>query len=387
MRKRKIPLAWLQLLRSKVRFVVALAGIAFACVLMFMQLGFQSSLYDSAVKIHQLIQSDIVLFSPKARNFNNMFTITHRRLYQAMSVPGVASAEALYINNISWSPPENRQTVNNLSVLGFDPNRTVFKLPEINQQLGKIKLQDRLLFDRRTKGKFPQTLPRLEQGETVTTEMNGRRVYLDGLFGIGNSFGIDGYIITSDLNFLRLFSDRREGDINIGLVTLKPGMDLKAVKSAVHSYLGDTGVKVLTYQEWLDFERDYWRRGSVIGFIFNLGVLMGFVVGVIIVYQILYSDVSDHLAEYATLKAIGYRQSYLLNLVFQESLILATLGYIPSIAISELLYSVTRNQTSLPISMTLNRAVFVLLLTIVMCMISGAVAVQKLKSADPADIF
>jgi putative ABC transport system permease protein len=114
---------------------------------------------------------------------------------------------------------------------------------------------------------------------------------------------------------------------------------------------------------------------------------MGFIVGTVIVYQILYSEVSDHLAEYATLKAMGYTQTYLLLVVLQEAFILATLGYIPGFAIAMIQYNLARSATLLPIFMTVSRAVTVLILTILMCFISGAIAVRKLKSADPADIF
>jgi putative ABC transport system permease protein len=114
---------------------------------------------------------------------------------------------------------------------------------------------------------------------------------------------------------------------------------------------------------------------------------MGFVVGTVIVYQILYSEVSDHLAEYATLKAMGYTQTYLLIVVFQEALILATIGYIPGFTFGMILYTMARNATLLPILMTTSRALMVLTLTILMCFISGGIAVRKLRSADPADIF
>ena len=387
-KRRQIPIAWLQLTHSRVRFIVALAGIAFAGILIFMQLGFQASLFESAVKVHNTIQADLVLISPEARNFNSMSTIPRRRLYQANSLAGVASMEALYIENLLWRPSRVQQPTN-LIVLGFDPENSIFNLAAINQQLHQLKIRDRLLFDAGTKGDFSQILSRLAASEFFETEMNQRRVDFVGSFQIGNSFGADGYVITSDLNFLRLFRDRFAGDISMGLITLDPGVEADTVKSLLQSYLGEDNqdVTVLTYSEWIAFEKSFWQSGSPIGFIFNLGVLMGFVVGVVIVYQILYSDVSDHLAEYATLKAMGYRHSYLLKLVFQESAILATLGYVPGFAISQLLYNVSRTATRLPILMDASRAVLVFCLTLVMCIISGLVAVQKLKSVDPADVF
>ncbi len=116
----------------------------------------------------------------------------------------------------------------------------------------------------------------------------------------------------------------------------------------------------MTRQSFIDFEKSYWTLRTPIGFVFNLMVIMGFVVGVIVVYQILYSNISSHLAEYATLKAMGFRNKYLLGVVFQQALILAALGYIPGFAISLGLYDIAKNATKLPIIMDANKALIVL---------------------------
>jgi putative ABC transport system permease protein len=114
---------------------------------------------------------------------------------------------------------------------------------------------------------------------------------------------------------------------------------------------------------------------------------MAFVVGVVIVYQVLSTDVNAHLKEYATFKAMGYSNSYLLGVVFEEAIILACLGFIPGFLLPNILYVLAANATALPISMTFSRAILVSSLTVVMCMLSGAIATRKLQSADPADMF
>jgi putative ABC transport system permease protein len=146
-------------------------------------------------------------------------------------------------------------------------------------------------------------------------------------------------------------------------------------------------VKVLTKQGFMNFEKSYWQSSTSIGFIFSLGSAMGFIVGIVIVYQILYTDVSDHLAEYATLKAMGYRSYFLISVVLQEALILSVLGFLPGFFLSIGLYSLTKNATSLPIGMTLNRGITVFILTVIMCVVSGVIAMRKVQSAEPADIF
>ncbi|MGF1481691.1 MAG: ABC transporter permease DevC [Cyanophyceae cyanobacterium] len=383
--KRWIPLAWLQLIRQKGRFLVALSGIAFADILMLMQIGFDSALYESNTRLHQKLNADIVLISPHAWYLARMATFPRRRLYQAASLPGVEATAPLYAQIVEWENPQTN-LLTGIFLFGFDPERPAFDLPGVNQNLDQIRRPDTLLFDRASRGEYQQAIARLAQGETVTTEAGGRTIHLRGLYEVGASFAGDGSLMTSDQNFLRLVPQRKAGEVSAGLITLTPEADLNAVKVALMSHLPDD-VLVLSRQEFIDFEKSYWRKNTAIGFIFALGTMMGFVVGVIIVYQILYSDVAEHTAEYATLKAMGYRNLYLLSVVFQEALILAVLGYIPGNLITIGLYALTRNATNLPIYMTLSRTVYVLLLTIMMCIASGAIAVRKLRAADPADIF
>uniref|UniRef100_UPI003EBE5FA9 ABC transporter permease DevC n=1 Tax=Okeanomitos corallinicola TaxID=3231550 RepID=UPI003EBE5FA9 len=209
-----------------------------------------------------------------------------------------------------------------------------------------------------------------------------------GLFQLGTSFGVNGNIITSDVNFLRLFGTQRRqrGLIDFGLIKLEDDADVNWVLENLRANL-PKDVKVLSKQEFVAQEKSFWNTSTPVGFTFTLGAIIGFVVGAVIVYQILYSDVSDHLPEYATLKAIGFKNRYLLVIVFQEALILAAIGFIPGFAISQGLYLITRQATLLPIMMTVDRAIFIFTLTTIMCSISALIAMQKLQSADPADVF
>ncbi|BBD57936.1 DevC protein [Nostoc sp. HK-01] len=383
--QRRTPLGWLQLSHEKSRLLVALSGIAFADVLMFMQLGFETALYDSNTRLHRSLQADIVLLSPQARNLQSMSSFSRRRLYQAMDIPGVKSAEPVYFSNSIWKNPQTRRETGVL-VIGFNPNKPAFDLPDVNQQLQTIALPDHVLFDRGARGDYQKAIAQIDQGKILTTEIERRTIRISGLFQVGASFGADGSLMTSDQNFLRIFPRRQSSSISLGLIKVKPGYDAKQVAIALKSHLRDD-VKVLTHAEFIEFENNFWRTNSPIGFIFSLGVSMGFVVGVIIVYQVLSTDVNAHIREYATFKAIGYRNYYLLSVVFEEALILALLGFIPGVGVSLGLYQLTRAATNLPMYMTLMRGLQVIILTFMMCAISGAIATRKLQSADPADMF
>lgn len=383
--KQKIPLAWLQLSRERSRLLVAITGIAFADFLMFMQLGFQAALYDSNTRLHRSLKADLILMSPQAQNISNMASFPRRRLYQTMSFEEVESAEALYTGRLNWKNPENRREVQVL-FLGFNPAQPIFNLPGVAENLQKIKLTDTMLFDRGSQGDYTATLAALESGKTLTTEVQTRQVRAEGLFTLGASFAADTNAIVSDLTFLRLFPDRSISEVSVGLVKFKSWVDPQQMKVKLQSSLPED-VKVLTLREFVDFEKNYWEKTSPIGFIFGLGTAIGFIVGLVIVYQILYTDISDHLAEYATLKAMGFSDTYFLVVVLQEALLLAVLGFVPGFAFSLGLYKLAQNATLLPIVMTVHRATLVLILTVFMCAISGVFALRKLRTADPAEIF
>jgi putative ABC transport system permease protein len=431
-----VPLAWLQLTYEKSRLLVAIAGIMFAVILMFMQLGFQDALFKSAIRLQSNLHGDLVIISPQSTNLVGMRNFSQRRLYQTLGIEGVESVNSLYIGLGAWKiptidpnaskhaedlpevlPPGSTRSI---LVLGVDPNAKVFNLPGVDaESLEKVKTQDVALFDQTSRAEFGRNIvAQFKRGETINREVANRKITIEGLFTLGSSFAADGAIITSDLNFLRIFDARRPGLINVGLINLKPGTDPYAVMKKIIAMVPADHVtvnrpdkqvqkvkdqlnledfkieditvddiRVLTAKGFINFERSYWQKGTAIGFIFTLGTIMGFIVGIVIVYQILYTDVSDHIAEYATLKAMGYSNFYLSKIVLQEAFVLSILGFIPGFCVCIGLYALTRNATRLPLDMTIERGIQVLILTMIMCTISGAVSLRKVQSADPAEIF
>jgi len=383
--QQRTPLGLLQLQHDRMRLLTAIAGITFADVLIFMQLGFAAALYRTNTQYPRTLQADLVVISTQAQNFGQLRTFTRRRLYQAQDVPGVASADELYLGSVQWRNPQTREKTSML-LIGQNPNRPAFNLPEVNQQLDRIRLPDTVLFDQASRGKYQDLIAQMQRGETATTEIGQRTVTVAGLFKVGASFADDGALITSDQNFLRLFPKRDAGSVSLGLIRLHPGYEPEQVRDALAARLPDD-VQVLTSQGYIDFEVAYIQSRSPIGFVFGLGTVMGFIVGMVIVYQVLSTDVNSHLEEYATFKAMGYRNTYLLGVIFEEALVLSVLGFIPGLAIALAAYQVTAAATALPLAMPLSRTIFVLLLTFIMCGASGAIATRRLQAADPADIF
>ena len=389
----KIPLAWLQLIRTKVRSLVAVAGIAFIVILMFMQLGFQDALYSSATQLHRNLQGDLFLVSSQYKSLTAIQSFFRSRLYQTLGFNGVESVSPMYLGFAKFKNPVNGEKYS-IYVIGFEPGKPVMNIPEVENNLDKIKIPDVVLFDRDSRPEFGDVAKKFEHIKTEQTieiypfnSIGGYRVRVGGLFSLGPSFGVDGNLITSDSTFLRIFPNTRPAElIDVGAITLKSGVNPQTVQEDLQAHLPND-VLVFTRQGFIDFETEYWANRTPIGFILSLMLTMAAVVGVVIVYQILYSNISTQLVAYATLKAIGYTTNYLLVVVFQQAFILAVSSYIPGVVFSWWLYDFAMKATKLPITMSLKNALIVLISTILMCMTSGAIAINKLRSTDPVDIF
>ena len=383
--RRRIPLSWMLLTRQPVRLLVALAGISFAGILMFMQLGFRDGLFDASVTVHRLFDADLVLISPRSASSVRMAGFPRRRLIQTLADPSVEGVTPVHWGLMLWRNPETRRN-RAILALGFNPDDPFFLDPGLAEQTGVLKQKGRILFDRLSRPEFGPIADWYNDGKVVETEIAGNRVRVEGLVSLGTSFGADGNLLTSTETFLDLMPQKSPGGIEVGLIRLQPGTDPDLAVERLQQRLPDD-VTVLTKQGFIDFEQNYWKSSTSIGFIFTLGAAMGFVVGCVIVYQVLYTDVSDHLPEYATLMAMGYRISHLLGVVMREGFYLAALGYVPAYLAGQGLYWFVRDATKLPVGMDPARAITVLVMILVMCMLSSLLAMRRLIDADPAEIF
>lgn len=383
----RTPLGWRQLRYNRVRLFVALSGVVFADVLIFMQLGVMGALYESSVTAVRQFRADVFILSPEARAIGNLGTLPRQYLFQALGVPGVRTGGTLQVGSVSMRNPIGNRSATML-VYGVSPEFQPFLKPEITDQLASIRTTDTALLDRLGRSAIQPLVEALKRGDQhVKSEMMGRTILFTGLFSLGASFSDDGGIIVSDQTFLRLFPRNTGSATNAILLQLEPGANANEVVAALRTMLPSSDTKVMTKDEFITSIKDYMAKNTAIGVIFTFGVIIGVIIGIGIVYQILSADVNDHLAEYATFKAMGYTHRYLLGVVFEEALILALLGFIPSVVLALLLYALIGGATDLAVDMPLSRPFMVLALTFLICFLSGAVATRRLKAADPADIF
>jgi putative ABC transport system permease protein len=350
-----------------------------------MQLGFRETMFAAGVQFHEHLVGDLFMINPKSKVLSRMSTFPRRRLVQAKAIKGVKSISPIYTAPGLLKNPD-ASSVRQILVVGFNPIDRVFDLPEITKNTNAIRLPDTGLFDAQSRPEFGPVAETFDRNGVAQVAIEDRWFTVAGLFHLGTTFAVDGTIITSDLNFTRIFSPRSLEEVDIGTIALDPGADPARVQRMMEAAI-PRDVLVLTRHEFIQRETEYWDRTTPIGYVFAFGTIIGFVVGAIILYQILFSDITDHLKEYATLKALGFSNSYLFGVVFQESLILAVLGYVLGIAIASQLYRLTEVVTRLPMHLRMDTCVLVFVITIVMSCVSAGLSLRRVIAADPAEVF
>ncbi|MFG6107732.1 ABC transporter permease DevC [Leptothoe sp. EHU-05/26/07-4] len=388
------PLAWSQLSHQKVRLAIAMTGVAFSNILIFTQLGLRALLFEGVTLLPDSLQGDLFMLSAYAPTMIRS-SFPRIYLYEADSVSGVKYSAPLYMKNAEWVNPEElgqqsqkqgfQLFPNRVRVLAFNPDNPVLGIDEVNQQLARLATPNAVLYDRLAQEKLG-SVPKLflEQGP-VTTLMNNERVTVVGLFSLGSDIINNGHVIMSDWSYSqRNFSSSLE-QVNVGVLTIASGADIATVQAQLQEAL-PVDIKILTQAELTEAEQAF-QASLPNGKVLNFGAMMGLIVGVVIVYQVLFTDVNDHLPEYATLKAMGFPDRSLVWVVLQEALILAVLGFIPGYFASCGVYELLTRFTRIPLSMRLNVVIQVFVLTLFMCAVSGLIAIKKLRSADPAEVF
>lgn len=381
----RLPIGWLQLTHNRGRFFAAVAGVAFANLLVFMQLGIMGALNNSTVAPYGMLNADIILSSEEGDTLTDSGNIPRARMFQALGVAGVVDATPLFIGNLPFTL-ENGSSVS-LLIFGVDVAKPFFVPPRVAQSLDRLSLENTVLLDEGTRGMPASVFAELASGGRYSFETGGHTLTAIGTMTVGGGFLADGMMIMSDQSFLRVFPNRTSGAPNHILLRIGDGLSTDAVIARLRDALPAGNLRIRSMEQAAADDLAYMATERPTGIVFGFGVFMGILVGLVIVYQVLSTDVADHLREYATFKAMGYGQPFFLGIVFEETIILAVLGFLPGFVISTGLYAALVSVTGLPVAMTASRAILVFLGTLAACSLSGAIATRKLANADPADLF
>ncbi len=371
--------AWRLLTYDKGRSALAIAGIFVAVLMIFLQLGFYASVPEGGMLVYDKMRFDLMLTSSAYYFQGQSFDLPRARLYQATALPEVASVAPVYQGEGEWLNPVTglRRA---MFVMAFNLGDRVFDAPDIDRQRAVLERPDTVLIDRATRPMFgPFTT-----GSHV--ELDEHDVEIVGAYGLGTGFAGLGVVATSDLNFIRIFPARSLSEVNLGLVRLQPGSDPDRVARQLRELL-PPDTSVLTRAELANREVVHWVSATSTGLVFGFGAVISVVVGAVILYQILATQIRRQLPQYAALKAIGYRDRYLGVVVMILALIMAIIAYVPAVAAALVIYRIVRDMTFLPLAMTGGRLAAVLFIALEMSVGSALVSLRVLRRADPVDLF
>lgn len=393
------PLSIQNLLDGGWRTFLSVVGIGIAVVLIFMQLGFLGAVLETAIIFYRNMDFDLVARSPDYYQFVDTKTFDRDDLLRLRNGPGVVAAHPFQVSLGKWNYAE-RSVQRGILVMGVPRGRPIFQAGSAGVEVpdtDQLVRHDQFLMDRTSRPRFlgrNNRRPFGPQDVGMTVEINGRQCEMIGLFKIGTGLAADGAAIVNEEGYRRVFPNHSRQEVCLGLIQLdaQDAEDPIAARNRIMTSLGwddprARPIELLTRREAEWREIRHWMMNTPVGFIFIAGVVVAFIVGAIIVYIVLSADISRQLGEYATLKAMGYRNRYLSRVVLEQAFILGVVSYALAFVISLVLYQVVGDLAKLPITMTWTRQAIVFVSVMTMCGLSGSIAMQKLRRADPADLF
>jgi putative ABC transport system permease protein len=385
------PLAWRNLVGRGGKLLLASSGIGFAVFLMFMQIGFRNALFDNTVQLARLLKADFFLVSPARYNLPSEQRFDRLWLDRARAVQGVQRIVPVYIERSITQLRVVGNKSRSIRAVGIPLEPGVVEPSQWQPLLAMLSDGRTALLDRRTKPSYGFARGDVKSLQQQQVELSGKQLRIIDEVSIGTDFVHDGTLLFSDRAMAHYFPMRNPGGdplqlVDLGLVQLAEGADVGKVRRTLQSLTGNR-LDVLSRSQIIAREIHFWATATPIGIIFTIGTLMGLVVGVIICYQILFTEINDHLAEFATLKAMGYRNQYFFGLILKQALYLTIFGFLPGLLATLGAFAILGEGTGLVMRMTAGRMALVFGLTLLMCLTSGLIALRKLIQTDPASLF
>ncbi len=380
-----VVIGWFQLSHGRTRLFVALCGVSVIVAMILTVLSLKDAVIESTLQVPKSLKGDVIILSARTQTILRPAPFPRRFLDRLHGIDGVAEVSSVAIENARWINPETHQE-HPIRVFGLDLEYDVIALPGIDPSEPKLKMKDTIIFDASSRPKFGPVAERFENGLGFSTEVNGRRVDVCGLTYAGVSIASDGNLFTTHANFQRLFPNLSDSKSHIGVLRLEDiGLQSQVVHQ-VREMLG-TEAQVLTRDEMMKAEKAFMKLNDPVDDIMGMIASVAFFVGMIIVYQILYTDVVNHLPQFATLKAIGFTGAFLLGIIIAEGVILSLLGFWPGLLMAHGLAWLAQEATLLPVTISIGNSFGVLVAAIVMCALAASIAVRKITQAEPASVF
>jgi putative ABC transport system permease protein len=371
-------MAFANLAQYRVRLSVALLGTAVALLLLLLQVSFLTAIRTQATAVYDLLDFDIALVPGTYQTLIYTGAIDRVRLSQAGSVEGVSASAALNIGSAGWTALPSRRR-SSVLVLGIDDADAFVKDTALRRGLATLDDNRSVVMDDYSSPGFGA----LATGDVG--EISGRRVVITGHFKLGLFFYADGSVFVRNSAFSSL-TRRPSREFGVGLIRLLKGADPREVKARLIKALPND-VQVYLRQELVEQERDYFTVTKPIGIMLKTGMIIAFLVGAVVLYQVLSTEISRRLKEYAVLKAMGFSPIFVYGIGMVQVAVISAGGLILAAGFAEPVLWIVSAATHLPTGLSLWLFLVGAGAAGALCIASAAIVLRRVTHADPAALF
>ncbi len=386
-----MPLGAQQLKRQRTSTLLSLAGVTASLLVIFAQLGIERAVYDSAIRLHRTVAADLVLvpYGFKSLQLHAEVPVAMTDIVSAN--PSVAGTMPLWFGVMSMSH-SGMPTARRIAWYAIDVERPAIDVPGLRENLYKLREARRMLYDRESRPYFGD-LGEIAEGAPDVPVLGPpdnrgllRQLFVVGTFAVGPNVLNDGAVLMSEGTMAEVFgawwSDR---PAFIG-IRLAQGADPIAVRTELNRALAGRG-EVITKAELESRERKYWSRETPVGYITDLGFVMGVMIGMVFIYYAQYQIIRFYLPEYAILKSLGYDWWFFLFMIGQIGAAIITPAFLVAFTLGRFVYGATEAAMHLGMSMGLREMSVALIACVVMTVVSSLFAIRRLWKVDPIMLF
>ena len=386
-----MPLGAQQLRRQRTSTLLSLAGVTASLLVIFAQLGIERAVYYSSVRIHRAVEGQLVLVSPgfKSLQLHANVPMSMRDIVEANSA--VASTSPLWFDIMSINHP-GMNAPRQLAWYAVDVEHPAIDVPDLRDNLYKLRVTRRILFDRNSRPYFGDLAAIADKGKEVPIlgppdyRQLLRELFVVGTVSIGPNVVNDGNVIMSEETMAEVFGSWYLDRPAFIAVSLAPGADIIATRDQLNKSLNGRA-EVITIDEFEMREKGYWSGETPVGYITDLGFIMGLMIGMVFIYYAQYQIIRFYLPEYAILKSLGYDYWFFLCMIGQIGAAIITPAFLVAFVLARIFYGAAEAAIHLGMTMGLREMIVALGASLVMTIVSSLFAIRRLWKVDPIMLF
>jgi putative ABC transport system permease protein len=386
-----MPLGSQQLRRQRTSTLLSLAGVTASLLVVFAQLGIERAVYDSAIRLHRSVVAELVLVPPGFKSLQIHAEVPVAMTDIVATNPAVVGTSPFWFGVMSLSHA-GMPTSRRLAWYAIDVERPAIDVPGLKENLYKLRELRRILFDRDSRPYFGDLAEVVDKGVEVPVlgppDVRNllRELFVVGTVAIGPNVVNDGAVIMSEGTMAEVMGNwysERPAFIGIQLV---PGADPATVRDQLNKALLGRG-EVITRSDFEAREKTYWSRETPVGYITDLGFVMGLMIGMVFIYYAQYQIIRFYLPEYAILKSLGYDWWFFLCMIGQIGAAIITPAFLVAFTLARVVYGVAEATIHLGMIMGLREMLVALVASVVMTAVSSLFAIRRLWKVDPIMLF